>query len=492
MRDEKRIEFGDWQTPKELAEGVVSLLASNVRVPASILEPTCGRGAFLAAAAAVFPKARLLGFDLNESYVRDARDALTGFDAEIAVADFFQVKWEDVLARLPSPVLVIGNPPWVTNSALGALDAGNLPAKTNFKNLSGLDAMTGKSNFDISEWMLLRLLQAANGSDTTLAMLCKAGVARKVMEHVASQRWNLQGSVHAIDARTHFAAAVDAVLLTVHRPSSALQKGHAHKWSVYESITASTPSKHMGVVDGQLCSDVDAYLATRNLEGPSEIEWRSGIKHDCARIMELEIVDDHLVNGMGKRVDLEREYVYPLLKGSDLANGRMSARRRVVVPQRSLGENTGAIRDRAPSTWAYLISHREHLDARKSSIYRDQPPFAIFGVGDYSFSPYKVAICGLYKRIAFTVIRPIDGQPVMVDDTAYFLPCKTEEEASELASVLNGEKASAFFTARIFWDAKRPINKALLQSLSLDALLRAEGFGPRPRLARSPQQAFAF
>ena len=81
MRDEKRIEFGDWQTPLELAEGVVSLLANNVRVPASILEPTCGRGAFLAAAAAVFPKARLLGFDLNESYVREARNALTGNNA---------------------------------------------------------------------------------------------------------------------------------------------------------------------------------------------------------------------------------------------------------------------------------------------------------------------------------------------------------------------------------------------------------------------------
>ena len=160
------------------------------------------------------------------------------------------MKWEDVLAHLPSPVLVIGNPPWVTNSALGALDAGNLPAKTNFKNLSGLDAMTGKSNFDISEWMMLRLLQAAAGSDVTLAMLCKAGVARKVMEHVASQRWNLQGSVHAIDARTHFAAAVDAVLLTVHSPNSALLEGPALRWSVYEGITASAPSKHMGVVDG--------------------------------------------------------------------------------------------------------------------------------------------------------------------------------------------------------------------------------------------------
>ena len=45
-------------------------------------------------------------------------------------------------------------------------------------------------------------------------------------------------------------------------------------------------------------------------------------------------------------------------------------------------------------------------------------------------------------------------------------------EAEQLARALNGAKAQAFFRARIFWDAKRPINKALLQSLSLDACLR--------------------
>ena len=489
MRDEKRIEFGDWQTPHELTEAIVTLLASQVQETASVLEPTCGRGAFLVAAAAAFPAAKLVGFDVSAEYVEAARESLNG-RAEVEVADFFRVNWERVVAGLPDPILILGNPPWVTSSALGVLDAANHPIKTNFKNLSGLDAMTGKSNFDISEWMLLRLLHAASDRDVTIAMLCKSSVARKVMERVAAENWCLQGSVHAIDAKTHFAAAVDAVLLTLRR-ANVVPTSRDLLWAVHAGINALVPSKHMGVVDGRLCSDVAAFLKTRALEGTSEIEWRSGIKHDCARIMELEITEGGLVNGLGENVTLERDYVFPLLKGSDLANGRVTPRRRVIVSQRVLGENTAAIRERAPATWSYLSSHASQFEARKSSIYREQPVFAIFGVGDYTFAPYKVAICGLYKKLVFTVVCPVDGKPVMVDDTAYFLPCDTEEQARELACALNGDRARDFFAARVFWDAKRPISKALLQSLSLDALLQAEGVRRRRTSAHS-QQTLAF
>jgi hypothetical protein len=455
----------------------------------SVLEPTCGEGAFLWAAAAAFPGAELSGFDISQAYVRTAQDRLARCNAELEVADFFRVSWEKVLKGLPEPILIIGNPPWVTNSTLGTIESANLPTKVNFKGFSGLDAMTGKSNFDISEWMVVRLLEAAHPYDFTLAMLCKASVARRVMERAASRRWPIAGEVRAIDARAHFSAAVDAVLLTVWKLAAKSTALRHLRWPVYPSLAASAPSRHMGVVDGKTCSDVDAYLETRSLEGSSEVEWRSGIKHDCASIMELEVGKSCLVNGLGEAVSLEDEYVYPLLKGSDLANGRVSVRRRVIVTQRRLGEDTSVIRERAPATWQYLTEHREYLDARKSSIYRGQPAFALFGVGDYSFTPYKVAICGLYKRLAFTVVGPVDGRPVMVDDTAYFLPCGSPEEAEGLARALNGRAAAEFFQARIFWDAKRPISKALLQSLSLEALLRVEGVAPPPRLLRPQQQS---
>ena len=177
---------------------------------------------------------------------------------------------------------------------------------------------------------------------------------------------------------------------------------------------------------------------------------------------------------VGERVDLEPELVFPLRKGSEVANGR-GGERFVVLPQRAVGEDTTRLRERAPRAWAYLEAHRPRLDARRSSVYRGQPPFAIFGVGPYAFAPYKVAICGLYKRLRFTLVGPEDGRPVIFDDTVYFLPCATRDEAAALAAALNGPRARRFFEARVFWDAKRPIQKSLLAALSLDALLRLEG-----------------
>lgn len=74
-------------------------------------------------------------------------------------------------------LLVVGNPPWVTNSDLNF----NLPQKMNFKNLSGMDAITGGSNFDICEYMILKLIEEYTDTITTIAMLCKTSVARNVV-----------------------------------------------------------------------------------------------------------------------------------------------------------------------------------------------------------------------------------------------------------------------------------------------------------------------
>lgn len=490
-RDARRVEFGDWQTPEVLAEQVLRVVCNGME-PATVLEPTCGEGAFLAAASRVFPRAHLVGFDISSNYVAKARERLPMDRTSVSVADFFSVLWERIVAGLDEPLLLVGNPPWVTSAALGMLDATNLPTKTNFKRHTGLDAMTGKSNFDISEWMLIRLLEALGERSFTLAMLCKATVARRLMEHVAQRGWRIRGAVHSIDAQLHFDAAVDAVVLCLRRSeANDLERGEA-RWPVYETLGASKPSRTMGVIAGRVCSDVAAFARTEELAGTAEIEWRSGLKHDCAKVMELDYAAGELRNGFGELTEVEPEYVFPLLKGSDIANGRLVPRRCVLVPQRRLGEDTANLREGAPMLWHYLDTHRVHLDGRKSSIYRDQPSFAIFGVGDYSFAPFKVAICGLYKKLAFSVVRPVGGRPVMLDDTVYFLPCSTEEEAEVLAAALSSERARAFFDARIFWDAKRPVGKSVLQSMSLDKLLQMEGQSLRLRPHRVEQQRLAF
>ena len=100
----------------------------------------------------------------------------------------------------------------------------------------------------------------------------------------------------------------------------------------------------------------------------------------------------------------------------------------------------------------------------------------MFGIGDYSFSPWKVAISGFYKKLEFKIVGSYENKPIVFDDTCYFIPCKTKMEAEKICSLLNSKAGQEFFEAFIFWDAKRPITAEILQKLNISKL---EKFGEK-------------
>jgi hypothetical protein len=184
--------------------------------------------------------------------------------------------------------------------------------------------------------------------------------------------------------------------------------------------------------------------------------------------MELETVNGGYKNGLGEVVSLENDYVYPLLKSSDVGNGRIEAFRKVVlITQKFVGEDTSTIKKIAPITWKYLTERRGYLDKRRSSIYKNKPEFSIFGIGDYSFKEWKIAISGLYKKLQFNLIGPLSGKPVMFDDTVNFLSFDSEQEAKYIFHLLTSKTAIDFLESMIFWDEKRPITINILRRLSL-------------------------
>ncbi|MGA2031318.1 MAG: hypothetical protein ABSG68_03610 [Thermoguttaceae bacterium] len=472
-RKNEKAEYGDFQTPPALARTVCSLLAEHGLKAAALLEPTCGRGSLLFAGLEQFPEIqRAIGADISADYIEQARALLLqrpdAKKADLVHGDFFVMDWERLISELPEPILVLGNPPWVTNAHLGTLGSRNLPVKENFQRHSGLDAITGKANFDISEWMLIHLLEALNGRRGTLAMLCKATTARKTLQYAWKKGLALEHpAIYGIDAELHFGAAVDAVLLVAHlRPGA-----HSREAKVYRQMRETSTDKMIGYEDGVLLADIASYHQWKHLCGDGTLKWRSGIKHDCARIMELQREGHKYRNGLGDVVDLEDTYLYPMLKGSGVAKSDNRAGRRVMlVTQKTPGEPTDRIKDEAPRTWAYLNCHADILRQRASSIYRGRPAFSIFGIGDYSFAPWKVAISGFYKKLAFVTIGPLDCRPVVLDDTSYFLPCQEREQANYLAGLLNSAPAQSFYQAFVFWDSKRPITAELLRRLDLRRL----------------------
>lgn len=476
---DKIAEFGDFQTPEVLAREACRLLIKHELDPRSIVEPTCGTGTFLLAAMDEFSCAdTALGIDIRADYVDRAAERLTSHHDRVTVrcANFFATAWLDVFGDLPQPILVIGNPPWVTNSHLGALGSKNLPTKSNFQEHSGIAALTGKGNFDISEWMLIHLLECLQGKQASIAVFCKTATARKTLFHAWKNDLRVENStIYSIDALTHFGASVDACFLV-------LRTGLGRKsydCGVFESLDHPEPSYVFGYRENQLVGNLELYDRWKHLQGSDQFRWRSGIKHDCAAVMELHRVGDEFENGLGERVKLESRYVYPMIKSSGIANGNVHQTERwMLVPQTTTGEDTRQIEENAPLTWAYLQLRGHLLDRRKSSIYKNRPRFSIFGVGSYSFAPWKVAVSGFYKSLRFRTLGPIDGRPIVLDDTVNFIPCESRAEAEWIATLLNSPSATEFLNAFVFWDAKRPITVDVLRKLDLDLLAEANGARP--------------
>ncbi len=136
----KKIEYGDFQTPRDLARQVCILLKKQNYTPKSVIEPTCGIGSFFLEALDSFSSIQIgHAFDIEKEYVETLKNELAkekkSISHKIEIANFFVKDWETELNRLPEPILVIGNPPWVTNSQLGQLQSKNLPKKYNFKKM---------------------------------------------------------------------------------------------------------------------------------------------------------------------------------------------------------------------------------------------------------------------------------------------------------------------------------------------------------------------
>jgi len=148
--------------------------------------------------------------------------------------------------------------------------------------------------------------------------------------------------------------------------------------------------------------------------------------------------------------------------------GIKKPRKYVIIKQKRIGEDTAYLSDQFPNLYQYLKENLDHFEQRRSSIYKDKPPFSIFGIGDYSFKPYKVAISGLYKRSRFSLILPENNKPLMLDDTCYFLGFDDISDAIIVWAILNSEPVQQLIAALTFLDAKRPYTKDLLMRISID------------------------
>ena len=173
-----------------------------------------------------------------------------GVGVTITCADVFGVDLSrDLSWREGGPLLVVGNPPWVTNAELGSLSSAQVPPKSNLKGLGGLAARTGASNFDVAEAIWLKLARDLAAEGPTIALLCKTSVARSVLQFAHRARLPIEAaSIRRIDAARWFDASVDACLFTVTLAKVEVpgEMGDRGEIPVYPTLASGEPSYVMG------------------------------------------------------------------------------------------------------------------------------------------------------------------------------------------------------------------------------------------------------
>ena len=468
-----RREYGDFQTNDTLASKVTEYALSKFQDFEFVLEPTCGKGSFILASINHSKSIKkIVGVEIHQPYVWETKFKILAYylengqnpkpDIDIILGNAFDFRFEELAKSTKNlKTLIIGNPPWVTNSELGSIDSLNLPQKSNFKKHSGFDAITGKGNFDIGENISRKMLSCFQNHNGIFAFLIKNSVVKNLIQDQKRKCFRISNCEQLnIDSKQEFDASVNACLFLTQLNN---EPNFTCKEFDFYSLDLITT---FGWYKDKFVYSVKDYDKTSFIDGKSVFTWRSGVKHDCSKVMELQAVNGHFKNGLGEEVSLEKNLVYGLLKSSDLKDHHTNTFRKLtIITQNKIGQETRYIQKRFPLTYHYLKSHKGFFEKRKSSIYKEKPDFSIFGIGDYSFTKFKIAISGLYKSTHFTLVEPNNSKPIMLDDTCYFIGFNKLEMAQIAHYLTNSDLVQKFLKSIIFSDSKRSINKDILMRI---------------------------
>lgn len=485
VRSQDPIEYGDFQTPSRLTDQICSLLSERQIAPGLLIEPTCGKGNFVISSLRHFDSIKkIIGIEIYKPYIWECKLKIIDFylknpsvyklSIEIFHHSIFDFNFQNLKSQFEGKeVLVLGNPPWVTNSKLGSLNSKNLPLKSNFKNYTGLDAITGKGNFDIAEYITLTMLSHFSNIDGHLTLLIKNSVIKNIVYDQRRNNYRIGDLLKLnIDSKREFNAAVDASLFYC-----SLNRDPLYQCLEQDFYQKSARQKFFGWFDDKFVSTIKDYQKYKSFDGVSPLEWRSGIKHDCASALELRRSGSHWINKRQQKAKLEENLIFEFLKSSDLRHNIIThSSKYLILTQRRIGEDTAYIKEKYPLTYDYLSGNIDLFKKRKSGIYKDRPRFSIFGVGDYTFKQYKVAISGLYKEPKFCLIIPKNPKPILLDDTCYFLGFDDPNEAIYTFLLLNSKSVLDFLKSLVFPDSKRVYTKEILMRMDLVNISKAVPF----------------
>ena len=196
--------------------------------------------------------------------------------------------------------------------------------------------------------------------------------------------------------------------------------------------------------------------------GRNNHEIRHGIKQDAGKVFSVD----------PKVLDIEKGLIFPYLKSKNIEKWKIKSYSYRIIPLKKTNEkNSLWLKKEYPKTYNYLLKNQKTLLNRKSIWLKSGEFYNAFGIGEYTWAPYKVAWCRLGFKPDFVVISTVEdhtlgSKPLIPGDHFMFIPFKDKYEAYYVCGLLNSEPIQEAITA-LALKSKSSLTKGVIQSIRI-------------------------
>jgi len=396
---------------------------------------------------------------------------------------------------VPKADLAAGNPPWVNWEYLPEVyraDSRHLWAEYGLMSVKGLERSFSKE--DISVLVTYAVLDRLVKDGGVMAFAIRQGMFKSAQNGAAFRRFRLRDGeplrvlgVEDLSRLRVFedAAAGTAVLYiqkgaeTVYPVPYDLWERPVNKSKPFDSCARleevlpqvrvthqwASPAVEGDPSSVWLTAGRDALNASRRVLGVNGYRARTGVFTGGANAVywltirgaEKGTVTVSNLAGRAKRrceevtVEVEKDYIYPLVKGGGLRKWKASYDTYLLCPHTAETKIRPVpqerLRETAPKTFAYLSRFRPALDSRKGfagweKFLQRQEFHTLLRVGAYTFSPYKVAWRYIASEFICAVISSVDdpwlGERLLLpNEKLMYVSTEDEGEAYYLCGLLS-------------------------------------------------------
>lgn len=259
--------------------------------------------------------------------------------------------------------------------------------------------------------------------------------------------WKKRGDIKKLSINSY--ASVDEILIQVDKLKLIALP------SIKEDVTSlwlTTPVEELSKIE--LVLGKNNYKARTGLftGGANAVYWLN-IEHKTSdNVLGISNINEKAKRAVPKvQTEIEDNYVYPLVQGSDINKWKVSSKAYILCPHTEktkmwpVAQNDLA--QKTPKTFKYLFNFKSILDSRKGFAgwekkIQQQEFHSILRIGDYTFSKYKVAWRYIATKFICAVIKETDDpylglKQMIPNEKVMFVSTDIENEAYYLCGILS-------------------------------------------------------